>query len=59
MKTKTRIAYGTGKDGTEYRLCDTVAEALKANMMVRDYEKELVRVNPQLKIVFKVEEVAK
>ena len=58
MKRKTRIAYmylkKTGKlIGTE----DTVKEALRANMMVKDYEKGLVEVNPQLEITFKVEEI--
>ncbi len=55
-KLKTRIAYGEHSNGSIYRLCDTVEEALKANMMVRDYEKELIKANPQLKITFRVEE---
>lgn len=54
MKIKTRVAYGEGKKGI-YKLCDTVTEALKANMLVKDYEKELIRINPQLKITFKIE----
>ncbi len=53
---KTRIAYGEGKDGTIYRLCDTIDEALKANMMFRDYEKELIKQNPQLKITVRIEQ---
>ena len=55
MKIKTRIAYGEGKDGKVYKLCDTIKEALKANMMFRDYEKELIKANPQLKITIKLE----
>lgn len=56
MREKTRIAYGTLKStGKLIMTQDTIAEALKANMMVRDYEKELVRLNPQLDITFKVE----
>jgi hypothetical protein len=58
MIKKTRMAYGTHKEsGKTYILGDTVDAALKANMMVRDYEKELIRLNPQLEITFKVEEV--
>lgn len=56
MKIKTRVAYGEGKDGTIYKLCDTVAEALKYNMMVKDFENGLIQLNPQLKITFKVED---
>lgn len=52
---KTRVAYGVHANGNMYRLCDTVTEALKANMHVKDYEKELIRINPQLKITFKIE----
>jgi len=56
MKTKTRKAYGTHRDtGKVLFLGDTVENALKANMMVKDYEKELVKANPQLDISFKVE----
>ena len=55
---KTRIAYGEGKDGKMYKLCDTIEEALKANMMYRDYEAELIKMNPQLKITFKIEKAA-
>ncbi len=55
-KMKTRIAYGEHANGNIYNLGDTVEGALKANMMVKDYEKELVRINPQLKITFRVEE---
>ncbi|EIW19894.1 MULTISPECIES: hypothetical protein [Pelosinus] len=53
--TKTRVAYGVHANGNTYRLEDTVESALKANMMVRDYEKKLIELNPQLKITFKVE----
>lgn len=59
-KNKTRVAYATlkGVSNTNvFRLCDTVEEALKANMHVRDYEKQLVEVNPKLNITFKVERV--
>ena len=56
MKLKTRRAYGKGKNGDLYDLGDTVEQALKANMMVRDFEKELIRMNPQLEITFKIEE---
>lgn len=53
---KTRIAYGVLKNtGKLVMTEDTVKEALKANMMFRDYEKELVKLNPQLEITFKIE----
>jgi len=52
---KTRRAYGTGASGKVYDLGDTVDQALKANMMVRDFEKELIRINPQLKIEIRIE----
>lgn len=53
---KTRIAYGYHKEsGKCFDLGDTVAQALKSNMMVRDYEKELIKLNPQLDIVIKIE----
>jgi hypothetical protein len=53
---KTRIAYAVLKStGKLVMTEDTVNEALRANMMVRDYEKELVRLNPQLDITFKIE----
>jgi hypothetical protein len=53
---KTRIAYGVLKStGKLVMTQDTVNEALKANMMVRDYERELIRINPQLEITIKVE----
>lgn len=56
MKTKTRIAYGYHKETKQlYNLGDTVKQALDANMMVRDFEKELVRLNPQLEITIKIE----
>lgn len=55
---KTRRAYGYHKEsGKLFDLGDTVEDALKANMMVSDYEKELVRINPQLEITFKIEEI--
>lgn len=60
MKTrglKTRVAYGKGKDGKIYILGDTLEAALKANMMVRDYENELIRMNPQLEITIKIEQI--
>lgn len=52
---KTRIAYGEHADGKIYVLGDTIDAALKANMMYKDYEKQLIEANPQLKITFKVE----
>jgi len=52
---KTRRAYGTDASGKVYDLGDTVDQALKANMMVRDFEKELIRINPQLKIEIRIE----
>lgn len=53
---KTRIAYGYGKgSGKLYYLGDTVDAALKANMMVRDYEQKLRELNPQLEIIIKIE----
>ena len=56
MKRKTRIAYGYGKKtGQLFNLGDTIEQALKANMTYRDYEKELVKLNPQLEITFKIE----
>ena len=55
---KTRIAYGTDRETkTVYRLCDTIEEALKTNMMYRDFEKQLIKANPQLDITFKIEKV--
>jgi len=54
MKRKTRIAYAEGENGM-YKLCDTIEEALKANMMFRDYEKQLIKLNPELKIIVKIE----
>ena len=47
---KTRIAYATDSKGNIYNLGDTIEQALKANMMYRDFEKELMKHNPQLKI---------
>lgn len=52
---KTRIAYGQDKNGKVYDLGDTVEAALKANTMVRDYEKALIKANPQLEITIKVQ----
>jgi hypothetical protein len=53
---KTRVAYGVLKStGKLVMTEDTIKEALKANMMFREYEKELVRLNPQLDITFKIE----
>ena len=58
MKKKTRVAYGFHKEtGKLFNLGDTIEQALKANMMYRDYEKQLVKLNPQLEITFKIEEV--
>ncbi len=57
-KKKTRKAYGHHKEtGKLFDLGDTVEMALKANMMVREYKKNLVKANPQLEITFKVETV--
>ena len=53
---KTRKAYGTHSNGNVYYLGDTVLDALKANMMVKDYETELIKINPQLEIVIRIEE---
>lgn len=56
MKTKTIKAYGTNpENGKIYDLGDIVSMALRANMLVSDYKKDLVKANPQLNIVFKVE----
>lgn len=53
---KTRRAYGYHrKAGKLFDLGDTVEGALKANMMVKDYEKSLIEANPQLDITFKIE----
>ena len=53
---KTRIAYMYLKETGELRGTeDTVKSALKANMMVRDYEKSLIELNPQLDIKIRVE----
>lgn len=57
--TKTRIAYGYHKEtGKLFNLGDTIEQALKANMMYREYEKALVKANPQLEITFRVEKVS-
>jgi hypothetical protein len=57
-KMKTRIAYGyLLETGNLILAQDTVKEALRANMMVRDYEKRLVELNPQLRFEFKVEKI--
>jgi len=51
MKLKTRKAYGTHKKtGDLFYLGDTIDGALKANMLFRDYEKALIKANPQLDI---------
>jgi len=55
-KMKTRHAYGTHANGNRYDLGDTVNAALKVNMMVKDYETELRKANPQLDIVIVIEE---
>lgn len=56
---KTRVAYGYHKKtGKLFNLGDTVKAALNANMMVREYEKDLVKANPQLEITFKVEKIS-
>ena len=58
MIRKTRKAYGLHREsGKLFALGDTVEGALKANMMVKDYEKSLVKANPQLDISFKVERI--
>lgn len=54
---KTRVAYGTDKDGKVFNLGDTVAAALKVNMLVKDFERDLIRANPALKIAFKIERI--
>ncbi len=54
---KTRIAYAKGTNGKTYKLCDTIKEALKANMMYKEYEKELIAMNPQLEITIKIERI--
>ena len=53
---KTRIAYGYHKEsGKTLYLGDTVEAALKANMMYKEYEKQLIEANPQLEITIKIE----
>lgn len=56
MSKKTRVLYGylrsSGKLVVRF---DLVEEALKFNMMVRDYEEEFIKVNPQLDVKVKVE----
>lgn len=56
---KTRVAYAIPKDKStgKYPLCDTVEEALKSNMLVRDYEEQLIKSNPQLDITIVIERV--
>ena len=57
---KTRRAFGYHKQtGKLLDLGDTIDGALKANMMVKDFEKELIRINPQLDITFKIEKKKK
>ena len=56
MKIKSRFAHGLHmKTGKIFDLGDTVAAALKANTMVRDYEQSLIENYPQLEITFKIE----
>lgn len=56
---KTRIAYGYHREtGRLLNLGDTVEGALKANMMVKDFEKALKEANPQLEITVKIEKVS-
>lgn len=56
--TKIRVAYGTHKEnGNAYLLGDTMKMALGANMMVRDYEKRLIELNPQLDIEIRIERI--
>lgn len=57
-KLKTRTVYGKDiRSGMEYLLCsDSVAESLRLNMLVKDYEKILARLNPQLEITVKITE---
>ena len=58
MKKKTRKAYGYHREtGKMLDLGDTVNQALKAKMMVKDWERDLVRQNPQLEITFKIETI--
>jgi len=55
MKLLTRKAFGYHRaTGKLFDLGDTVEQALKANMLCKDFEKELVKINPQLEITFKV-----
>ena len=52
------MAYGLHKETKQlYCLGDTVKQALNANMMIKDFEKELIKLNPQLNITFKIEKV--
>jgi len=53
---KTRKAYGIDVHGNICLLGDTVANALKENMMVTEYEKRLIELNPHLKIEIRVED---
>jgi len=55
-KKKTRIAYGYHRGiGKLFDLGDTVDGALRANMMVKDYEQAIIKDNPQLEVTFKIE----
>lgn len=55
---KTRIAYGYHNGtGKLYILGDTIELALKAKMLYREYEKQLIAANPQLEITFKIEKL--
>lgn len=53
---KTRRAYGYHKTtGKLLDLGDTITQALQANMMLRDFEKQLIALNPGLEITIKIE----
>lgn len=57
MKVKTRRAYGTHREsGKIFDLGDTIEAALRANMLRTEYEKALIKANPQLDISFRIEE---
>ena len=54
--TKTRMAYGYLKTtGELIASWDLLNEALKVNMMIRDFEKKLIAANPQLEFKIIVE----
>jgi hypothetical protein len=58
MKFKTRVAYGKHKqNGNVCVICaDTVEASLKNRMMVKDFEKQLARNNPEYNLTFRIEE---